>query len=207
MVGSMSDVKPRRRDISAALTRTAVLDAAQTLFITKGFEATSIDEIARASQSSNGAVYHHFRDKQEIFAELFRTSQAAILQAAIEAMPADATAWQRVEQATQAFLRSYVVDDEARALLQQATSVLGWDRVREVDEQMSLPLIRATLTEAIRTGEAKPVPVPAAADILFSVYCDAVLVIAAGSDPGQTAQDVETVIFALLSGMRADPGS
>lgn len=203
----MSDVKPRRRDISAALTRTAVLDAARTLFITKGFEATSIDEIARASQSSNGAVYHHFRDKQEIFAELFRTSQTAVVQAAIAAMPTDATAWQRVEQATKAFLRSYVVDDEARALLRQATSVLGWDRVRQVDEEMSLPLIRATLTEAIRTGEAKAVPVAAAADILFSVYCNAVLVIAAGGDPGRTADDVETVMFALLSGMRADSGS
>ncbi|MFD4352359.1 TetR/AcrR family transcriptional regulator [Nocardia sp. NPDC058518] len=201
----MSDVKPRRRDISAALTRTAVLDAARTLFISKGFETTSIDEIARASQSSNGAVYHHFRDKQEIFAELFRTSQASIMQTAVAAMPSDATAWQRVEQATRAFLRSYVDDDDARTLLRQAISVLGWDRVRELDEELSLPLIRATLTEAMRTGEAKPVPVSAAADILFSVYCNAVLVIAAGHDPGRTADDVETVIVTLLSGLRADP--
>ncbi|MFD4440237.1 TetR/AcrR family transcriptional regulator [Nocardia sp. NPDC058519] len=200
----MSDVKPRRRDISAALTRTAVLDAARTLFISKGFETTSIDEIARASQSSNGAVYHHFRDKQEIFAELFRTSQASIMQTAVAAMPSDATAWQRVEQATRAFLRSYVDDDDARTLLRQAISVLGWDRVRELDEELSLPLIRATLTEAMRTGEAKPVPVSAAADILFSVYCNAVLVIAAGHDPGRTADDVETVIVTLLSGLRAD---
>ncbi|MFD6104135.1 TetR/AcrR family transcriptional regulator [Nocardia salmonicida] len=200
----MSDVKPRRRDISAALTRTAVLDAARTLFISKGFETTSIDEIARASQSSNGAVYHHFRDKQEIFAELFRASQAVIMQTAVAAMPSDATAWQRVEQATRAFLRSYVDDDDARTLLRQAIGVLGWDRVRELDEEMSLPLIRATLTEAMRTGEAKTVPVAAAADILFSVYCNAVLVIAAGQDPGRTADDVETVIVALLSGLRAD---
>ncbi|MFC9872969.1 TetR/AcrR family transcriptional regulator [Nocardia salmonicida] len=200
----MSDVKPRRRDISAALTRTAVLDAARTLFISKGFETTSIDEIARASQSSNGAVYHHFRDKQEIFAELFRASQAVIMQTAVAAMPSDATAWQRVEQATRAFLRSYVDDDDARTLLRQAIGVLGWDRVRELDEEMSLPLIRATLTEAMRTGEAKAVPVAAAADILFSVYCNAVLVIAAGQDPGRTADDVETVIVALLSGLRAD---
>lgn len=205
MVGSMSDVKPRRRDISAALTRTAVLDAARALFTSKGFETTSIDEIARASQSSNGAVYHHFRDKQEIFAEVFRASQAAVMHTAVAAMPSEATAWQRVEQATRAFLRSYVVDDDARALLRQAISVLGWDRVRELDEEQSLPLIRATLAEAMRTGEAKPVPVSAAADILFSVYCNAVLVIAAGPDPGRTADDVETVIVTLLGGLRTDP--
>jgi plasmid stability protein len=129
------------------------------------------------------------------------------MQTAIAAMPSDATAWQRVEQATRAFLRSYVVDDDARTLLRQALSVLGWDRVRELDEEKSLPLIRATLTAAMRTGEAKPVPVPAAADILFSVYCNAVLAVAAGHDPGRTADDVEIVILTLLNGLRADSES
>jgi AcrR family transcriptional regulator len=207
MLGSVSDVKPRRREIAAALTRAAVLDAARSLFSSKGFDATSIDEIARASESSNGAVYHHFRDKQEIFAELFRASQAVILQKAIAVMPADASAWQRVELATRAFLQGYVNDDEARALLRQVIGVLGWDRVREIDDEVSLPLIRATLAAAIETGEAKPVPVPAAAEILFSVYCNAVLVVAADPDPAQAAADTEAVIFTLLSGMRADPES
>ncbi|WP_245008803.1 TetR/AcrR family transcriptional regulator [Mycolicibacterium farcinogenes] len=201
----MSDVKPRRRDISAALTRTAVLDSARALFVTKGFDATSIDEIARASQSSNGAVYHHFRDKQEIFAEVFRTSQAAILQTAVAAMPTGTTAWGRVESATRAFLRSYVADRDARVLLGQAIRVLGWDRVHQMDEEMSLPLIRATLTEAIQNGEATSLPVDAAADLLFSLYCNAILIIAARSDPDQAAADVETVIFTLLAGIRAQP--
>ncbi|WP_176126475.1 TetR/AcrR family transcriptional regulator [Mycobacterium sp. D16R24] len=201
----MKVVKPRRRDISAALTRTAVLNAARDLFIAKGFEATSIDEIARASESSNGAVYHHFRDKQEIFAELFQDSQAAVLQTAIAAMPSEASAWERVELATRAFLRSYVLDADARALLAQAISVLGWDRVRQLDEKQSLPMIRATLTHAIETGESKPVPVTATADILFSVYCNAVLFVAASENPDQAARDAETVIATLLSGMRAAP--
>jgi AcrR family transcriptional regulator len=203
MLHSMKEVKPRRRDISAALTRTAVLHAARDLFIAKGFEATSIDEIARASESSNGAVYHHFRDKQEIFAELFQDSQTAVLRTAIAAMPSEVSAWERVELATRAFLRSYVLDADARALLAQAISVLGWDRVRRLDEEQSLPMIRATLTHAIETGESKLVPVTAAADILFSVYCNAVLFVAASEDPDQAARDAETVIATLLSGMRA----
>ena len=205
MLASMSEVKPRRRDISAALTRNAVLDAARTLFITKGFDATSIDGIARASESSNGAVYHHFRDKQEVFAEIFRATQADILHATKAAIPAEATPWERVELATRAFVRSYVIDDDARCLLRQAISVLGWDRVREIDEEQSLPIIRAALTEAIESGDAKPVPVAATADILMSVYCNAVLFIAGNDDPAEAADDAETVIVTLLSGMRADP--
>ncbi|MGN5240838.1 MULTISPECIES: TetR family transcriptional regulator [unclassified Rhodococcus (in: high G+C Gram-positive bacteria)] len=198
----MSSVKPRRRDISAALTKKAVLDAARHLFVTKGFDDTSIDEIARASESSNGAVYHHFRDKQEIFAELFRVSQTAILEATIAAMPPESGGWERVEQATRAFFESYVVDDEARALLAQAINVLGWSRVREFDEGMAIPLIRAMLDEAIQTGEAKPVPAAAASFILFSVYCNAVLFVTTDQEPERAAQEASTVLTALLSGMR-----
>lgn len=203
MLHSMGDVKPRRRDIGKALTRAAMLDAARKLFVAKGFDATSIDDIARASESSNGAVYHHFRDKQQIFVQVFRDSQAAILQATVESMPADGSAWERVEAATRAFLRSYVADADARVLLGQAIGVLGFHRVHEIDEEMSLPLIRATLTSAIGTGEAVPVPVDTAADLLFSVYCNAVLIIAAQADPERAAEDVETVLFALIAGLRA----
>lgn len=198
----MSSVKPRRRDISAALTKKAVLDAARRLFVTKGFDETSIDDIARASESSNGAVYHHFHDKREIFAELFRSSQATILEATLAAMPSASGAWERVELATRAFLHSYVVNDDARALLAQAINVLGWNRVRELDEEMAIPLIQAMLDEAIQVGEAKPVPVSAAAFILFSVYCNAVLFITADQKPEQAADDAATVLAALLSGMR-----
>lgn len=202
MLDSMRPVKPRRRDISAALTRKAVLDAARDLFVHKGFDNTSIDEISRASESSNGAVYHHFRDKQGIFAELFRDSQTTILQATLAAMPPASGAWERVELATRAFLHSYVVDDEARALLAQAINVLGWTRVRELDEEMSIPLIQALLDEAIQAGEAKPVPVSAASFILFSVYCNAVLFITAHQQPERAADDAAAVLTALLEGMR-----
>jgi hypothetical protein len=107
-----------------------------------------------------------------------------------------------MELSTRAFLHSYAVDEEARTLLSQAISVLGPERVRELDEEISLPLIRAALSETIRTGAARPVPVAIATEILFSLYCSAVLIIAAGQQPEHTASDVEAVLFTLLSGMR-----
>ena len=98
-----------------------MLDAARALFVAKGFDATSIDEIALSSRSSKGAIYHHFQNKQAIFAEVFRASQAAIMQAvlpaALESMPADADPWEQALLAISAVLRCYVDDDDARILL------------------------------------------------------------------------------------------
>ncbi|MDO5572589.1 MAG: TetR/AcrR family transcriptional regulator [bacterium] len=45
-----------------------ILDVAQNLFLEKGYEATSIqDIISGLGGLSKGAVYHHFKSKEEIF--------------------------------------------------------------------------------------------------------------------------------------------
>jgi AcrR family transcriptional regulator len=203
MLTAVTDVKTSRREMYAALTRSAVLDAAQTLFVTKGFDATSVDDIAQMSQSSKGAVYHHFRDKQEIFAEAFVGIQSDVIRTALDAIDDDHTPWQRVEAATGAFLRGYVANDAARAMLRQVMGVLGWDRVRAIDEQMALPLVRAMIEETIRSGDVdETIPVDTAADLLYSLYCNAVLVIAASADPGNAAHESEQIIYAMLRGLR-----
>lgn len=200
----MSAVKPRRREMSAALTRAALLDAAKTLFVTKGFDATSIEDIAQLAQCK-GAVYHHFTDKQEIFADVFRSSQAVVIQAAIESMSGSGQSWDLVEAATQAFLRSYVADEDARALLRQVMGVLGWDRVRALDEEVALPFLRATLEESVRTGQVRPTPIEATAELLFSLYCNAILFIAGVPDAARASSDVETVILSMLAGLKPTP--
>ncbi len=191
--------------MSAALTRAALLDAARTLFVTKGFDATSIEDIALLAQASKGAVYHHFSDKQEIFADVFRSSQAVVIQAAIDSMSRSGQAWDLVEAATQAFLRSYVADEDARALLRQVTGVLGWDRVRALDEEAALPFLRATLEESVRTGQVRPTPIEATAELLFGLYCNAILFIADAPDAARASSDVEAVIRFMLAGLKPTP--
>src|SRR5207237_938473 len=48
-------------------TRSALLDAATTLFATRGYPGTSLEDVAAAAQVTRGAVYHHFASKQALF--------------------------------------------------------------------------------------------------------------------------------------------
>ncbi|OBG71968.1 hypothetical protein A5700_10575 [Mycobacterium sp. E1214] len=203
-------VKPGRRQLYAQLTRAAVLEAAKTLFISGGFEATSIDDIARLAQSSKGAVYHHFRDKREIFTEVYRASQNAIVAKVIDSMNKPSRQqepWQLVEKGTRLFLRSYVDDNDARALLGQVMGVLGWDGVRALDEEIALPFLRATLQDFVTKGYARAVPIDATVEIFFSVFCNAILYIAAAADPDTASQEVETVVAIALAGLKTADGA
>lgn len=48
-------------------TRAAVLKAAEALFRRKGFQAASLEDIARAAKLTKGAVYSNFAGKDDLF--------------------------------------------------------------------------------------------------------------------------------------------
>lgn len=48
-----------------------ILDAATNLFVEKGYDATSLQDIINETNLSKGAIYHHFSSKEEIFEAIF----------------------------------------------------------------------------------------------------------------------------------------
>jgi AcrR family transcriptional regulator len=62
---------PRREDAAAA-TRTEILSCARDLFVTRGYAATTVPEIARAARVATQTVYASTGGKAAMFAELLR---------------------------------------------------------------------------------------------------------------------------------------
>src|SRR5215217_4809523 len=54
----------------SARKRRAILEAATTLFLRKGYLGTSMDEIAALAAVSKQTVYKHFADKESLFSEI-----------------------------------------------------------------------------------------------------------------------------------------
>lgn len=48
-----------------------ILDVATRLFVEKGYEHTSLQDIINETKLSKGAIYHHFSSKEEIFEAIF----------------------------------------------------------------------------------------------------------------------------------------
>jgi len=48
-------------------TREYIIDEAYKLFLTQSYEAVSISDISKAIGLTKGALYHHFKNKEELF--------------------------------------------------------------------------------------------------------------------------------------------
>lgn len=62
--------RPRRPQARGVATRRRLLDAAEDLLARKGYEATSMAEIASAGGVGVGTLYHHFPDKRALLLAL-----------------------------------------------------------------------------------------------------------------------------------------
>lgn len=60
------------RDHVMESSRADILEAAAYCFMERGYTETSIDDVARSLGATKGRIYHHYRSKADIFAEVFR---------------------------------------------------------------------------------------------------------------------------------------
>ena len=65
----------RRADVESS--RTSILDAAQRLFLERGYAGTSMSEIAKASGVTKSLIHHHFGTKDALWRMVKRSSFAA----------------------------------------------------------------------------------------------------------------------------------
>jgi len=95
--------------------RRQILEAAARLFLAQGFEATTMDAIAREAGVSKATVYAHAKNKQELFAAIVRGKSSLVYQS----VEADDAVTRGVEAALRQFALRFlevIVAPEAQCM-------------------------------------------------------------------------------------------
>jgi TetR/AcrR family transcriptional repressor of mexJK operon len=88
--------------------KTAILDAAETLFVTDGYERTTVDAVAARAQVSKRTVYNHFSDKEVIFLQVLSRVNEALLSTIRAAVDEELTPGRDLQEALTAFAHRIV---------------------------------------------------------------------------------------------------
>ncbi len=73
----------RKTKQEAQETRQHILDVALRLFSQQGVSSTSLGEIAKAAGVTRGAIYWHFKDKSDLFSEIWELSESNIVNSSL----------------------------------------------------------------------------------------------------------------------------
>lgn len=141
-------ILPGLRERKRQQTRERLVEAAMTLFLERGFEATTLDDIAAAADISRRSFFHYFASKEDVVFAWHEATTAALV-AAVAARPAHESMLTAAENAIGAIARQ-IDSHEAIAIARLKQDNLAL----QARDQFKYEQLERALAEALakRTG-------------------------------------------------------
>lgn len=187
----------------AAATRSQLVAVARRLFAEKGYAATATEEIVVAAGVTRGALYYHFRDKQDLFRAVLVAVEDELHERVTAVVMAEPEMWDGLLAGCAAFLDAARDPAVRQIALVDAPAVLGWDEWREVGGRARFEFFALAFEWLIRAGDVPDVPVAPLAHVLIGALNEGARYVARAVDPDAARDEVFAAVTRLLDGLRA----
>jgi len=97
-------MKKSKKQFQSEHTKEQIINAVLHLLASKGYGNTSISDISREAGLTKGALYHHFRNKEEIFYTTVNYLSDTLRMSLIEDAPVSDSALQRLRNLFDTFV-------------------------------------------------------------------------------------------------------
>ena len=178
-------------------TRADLIAAARKLFTEKSYAETGTPEIVAAAGVTRGALYHHFADKQALFAAVVEQEAAAVAQEIERASPPSLFPRDALIAGSDAYLAAMRTPGRTRLLLLDGPAVLGRAAMDAIDNRHGSRSLREGLVATMRAQAMTRLPAEALTALLAAAFDRAALAI----ETGASAEDYRAVLMALIDGL------
>ncbi|WP_312539134.1 TetR/AcrR family transcriptional regulator [Achromobacter mucicolens] len=151
------------REQSRDQTRQRLLDAAQAIFLSKGFVAASVEDIAEQAGYTRGAFYSNFSSKSELFLQLLKRDHENVM-ADMRAIFEGGESRSQMEARVLDYYSKHFRENDCFLLWMEGKLQAARDPDFRVGFVACLRELRAATTEYIRQFSAQvgtPLPLPA----------------------------------------------
>jgi AcrR family transcriptional regulator len=203
-----------RREEQTVDTRQALISAARRRFAEQGYAATGTEEIVADAKVTRGALYHHFRDKADLFREVMKEVASEVAAALVEgeltreaAEPSDA--WTQLRTGFQSLLdiSTRTDSDFQRIVLVDGPAVLGSDAWDTLVEKHGYRLLSEWLERAIAEEKIDALPVAPLTRLVAALLAEASMYVARSGDPVTARRETGEALDRLLSGLVRAPST
>ena len=163
-------------------TRSAIVKAARRIFGERGFAATTMDDIAGSARVAKGAVYHHFKTKEELFGAVFDQVSRDLVIEIDRIARAEKDVLSAMAAGTEAYFAACAKGPTGQIILRDGPAVLGWERWREIDARHFGGKLPRAIEIAIENGLIARQPVEPLARLLLGAMTEAAVACSTGSN-------------------------
>ena len=152
--------------------RQMILDGATKAFTQFGYKATTMDLVAKLANVGKGTIYTFFKNKEELFDEIFTSLLMEMRKIADEAIDEKNSFSENLHLALFAILE-FRKNHQLTIKIFQENAELGTSAVKEMIEKMEQMIIRYIKTkvkEAIEKGDIKPCDPELTAFVMVKLY-------------------------------------
>jgi AcrR family transcriptional regulator len=147
--GSESPPSGNRRVDQGVQSRARLVAEARRLFERDGYAATSTEGLLAATGLTRGALYHHFRDKKDLFAAVCDAVHADLARAIEAATQGLADAQAQLIAGAAAWIESVSEPGPRQVLLIDAPAVLGAIEWQALDERHGFRQLREAVFQIV----------------------------------------------------------
>ena len=183
-------------------TRRKLIRVARDLFARNGFSDVATEELVRRAGVTRGALYHHFRDKPDLFAAVVEELEQDVMERVAAAALSVTDPWEQQRAAIGAYLDVCLEPAVQRIVLTDAPSVLGLAAWREIEARYGLALVQAGLQSVIDAGYIEQQPVEPLAHLFLGALTEGGLLIGRATDREAARREVGEGLDRILAGLR-----
>src|SRR5688572_11068366 len=149
----MSVTEPASRREKSAPSRKQLMSSAIDCFARFGYQGTTIDRIARAAGVTKGAIYYHFRDKEELLFAAVRDRVQGFERHVLEEVAPAADAVANLRRVIDACFFHATVSNHRRFIFTLMVEALDTNPRLSVEFRSMLRRMRAFLAGIVRRGQ------------------------------------------------------
>ncbi|WMT28308.1 TetR/AcrR family transcriptional regulator [Bacillus aerius] len=185
--------------------RQMILDGATKAFTQFGYKATTMDLVAKLADVGKGTIYTFFKNKEELFDEIFTTLLMEMKKIADEAIDEKKSFSENLHLALFAILE-FRKNHQLTIKIFQENAELGTSAVKEMIEKMEQMIIRYIKTkvkEAIEKGDIKPCDPELTAFVMVKLYIALIFDWEKRYEPLTKEEVAESLELYVLKGLSA----
>lgn len=186
---SLDGLMGNKSSAESAVTRKKIIAAARALFVEKGFVGATTSQIAQTAGLTEGAFFHHFKDKRALLTVVVQQIQREFAAEVFKSASGSENAFDRFMDGARLSLTLSQRPEYLRLVLVEAPTVLGGTLWRQIDSETSLAVIEPALAAIAGRKDIAPRQLKPMGLMVLGLLNETAFALAR-EDSGVTADDV-----------------